>query len=510
MKSYAIYLRKSRSDDPNSTVEETLERHEKILLETAKKMNLPISKIYREVVSGETISDRPQMQLLLDEVDKEVYSGVLVVEIERLARGNSIDQGIISQSFQLSDTKIITPNQTIDPNNEFDSENLEFGLFMSRREYKTINRRMQRGRLESVKEGKFVGNMAPFGYTRKKLENQKGFTLEISTEQAEAVRLIYNLYTEKRIGVSLIVKELDKLNIKTAKGGHWSTSTIRDILSNPVYMGKIRWNHRKQVKKVVDGKIVKQRPRSEDVVIVDGLHEAIISEETFNKAQQVLAENPSLPVPTRYKVKNPMAGLIKCGKCGRNMNRKKQKDESKAGLMCPAPQCSTVSSYLSIVEDNLIIGLKNWLDNYKLKMNNEADSDDVETPLIESSIVSMNEEIETLKTQLDSLHDLLEQGIYSTEKFVERSKLLNEKIYVLEKKKQGLEKRLSKSINKTDDDIINRIEHLLEVYYSLETPKQKNDILKDVIEKVVYNKETGGRWHANPDDFTLAIYPRLL
>ena len=82
------------------------------------------------------------------------------MEVERLARGDTIDQGIVAQTFKFSDTKIITPIKTYNPNNEFDEEYFEFGLFMSRREYKTINRRLQRGRMASVKDGKYVANKA--------------------------------------------------------------------------------------------------------------------------------------------------------------------------------------------------------------------------------------------------------------------------------------------------------------------------------------------------------------
>ena len=118
---------------------ETLARHEKLLLEVAKRGNYNVTQIYREVVSGETLAARPVMQQLLSEVEQGVWSGVLVVEVERLARGDTIDQGIVAQAFKYSDTKIITPVKVYDPNNEFDEEYFEFGLFMSRREYKTIN-----------------------------------------------------------------------------------------------------------------------------------------------------------------------------------------------------------------------------------------------------------------------------------------------------------------------------------------------------------------------------------
>lgn len=161
---YAIYLRKSREDLEAEKYEEgeTLARHEKILTTLAKKRGLTIGKIYREIVSGETISERKEMQKLLKDVENEMWTGILVVEVERLARGDTSDQGRVAKAFKYSHTQIITPVKTYNPDNEFDEEYFEFGLFMSRREYKTINRRLQRGRELSVAEGNFIGNIPPF------------------------------------------------------------------------------------------------------------------------------------------------------------------------------------------------------------------------------------------------------------------------------------------------------------------------------------------------------------
>ena len=135
---YCIYLRKSRADlDAEAHGEgETLARHERILLELAKRDKLNVTEIYREIVSGDTIAARPVMQQLLQEVQAGRWAGVLVVEVERLARGETIDQGIVAQTFQYSETKIVTPLKTYDPTNEYDEEYFEFGLFMSPQDYR--------------------------------------------------------------------------------------------------------------------------------------------------------------------------------------------------------------------------------------------------------------------------------------------------------------------------------------------------------------------------------------
>ncbi len=184
---FAIYLRKSRKDLELKEYD-VLERHRRILLDFANSRNIPINKedIYEEVVSGETIQDRPVVQQLLKKIEAGYYKAVLVMEIERLARGNTIDQGIIAQTFQLTNTLIITPNKTYDTNNEYDNEFLEFGLFMSRREYKAITRRIQAGRIQSVKEGNFIGSVTPYGYDKEKLiKRYSGFVQKASQRSTE-------------------------------------------------------------------------------------------------------------------------------------------------------------------------------------------------------------------------------------------------------------------------------------------------------------------------------------
>lgn len=153
---YCIYLRKSRADlEAEARGEaDVLVTHRKNLLELAESRGYTIGKIYEEIVSGDTIAARPEMQKLLREVESRNWCGVLVHDIERLARGDSIDQGIVTRAFKFSSTYIITPGKVFDPNNYYDEEHLEFDLFMSRREYKMINRRLQAGRQAGARDGR--------------------------------------------------------------------------------------------------------------------------------------------------------------------------------------------------------------------------------------------------------------------------------------------------------------------------------------------------------------------
>jgi DNA invertase Pin-like site-specific DNA recombinase len=524
---YCLYLRKSRADieAESKGEEETLARHEKALLELAKRQKFNITHIYREVVSGETIAARPIMQQLLTEVEQGIWEGVLVMEVERLARGDTMDQGLVAQTFKYSNTKIITPMKTYDPNNEYDEEYFEFGLFMSRREYKTINRRLQRGRIASVKEGKYLGNKPPYGYIRKKLENQKGYTLEIVPEQAEIVKLVYELYTTgelqangstQRLGVSLIVRKLNDLRIPPLNSDAWVMSTIQGMLRNPVYIGKIRWNARPAVKKMVDGEMKRERPRADavDWILVEGLHAAIIDEAIFNLAQEYMSNNKPLPAPKDRQIKNPLAGLIICGMCGRRMVRRPYARNYPDGLMCPVTSCSNVSSQLQIVEKRLLEALEQWLQEYKMNWNISEENkpkQNIQVEINKKAVKKLDDEIKNLEKQIDNIHDLLEQGVYSTDTFLERSKVINEKINTARKGKEDMLKDLHWQISREENlqVFIPKVERAMELYKETDDIALKNELLKGIIEKAVYTKTQGSRWHGTLDDFELSLLPKV-
>lgn len=524
--SYCLYVRKSRADaEAEARGEgETLTRHINTLMELANRRKLNITQIHKEIVSGETIAARPVMQQLLSEVEHGLWDGVLVMEVERLARGDTVDQGIVAQTFKFSDTKIITPIKDYDPNNEFDEEYFEFGLFMSRREYKTINRRLQRGREASVREGKFVNSKAPYGYEKIKIPNDKGFTLAPKQGEAEIVQMIFELYTKgelqedgsyKRLGVSLIVRRLNNLKIPPVVAKHWAVATIRDMLRNPVYCGKVRWNWRKEEKKMIDGQIITTRPRKspDDYIVVDGLHPALVSEEVFKKAQEFLGKNPPRPIGERNTVKNPLAGIVVCAKCNHKMVRRPYSNGYPDSLICHDTACDNVSSPLYIVERKVLEALNDWLSEYQVKWDTSPETTEENNSILlkVKALERLSAEIKKLSAQLDNTYDLLEQGIYTTAVFVERSKKLTEKIQQNETDRnliiEDIEKEKEKETARLQ--IIPKVKKLLEVYDALPDAKSKNDMLKEVLEKVEYKKEHSARWEGSVDDFELTLYPNI-
>lgn len=221
-----IYLRKSRKDMDyykNESIEKTLQRHEKELQEFITNIfgkPIPEHNIYREVVSGDTIEDRPVMQEVLSLIEDPKYKGVICIEIERLARGNTMDQGIIAQTFQYTETKIITPFKIYNLDNEDDLSYFEDGLYQARKYLKYTKRILNRGRVRSVKEGKYIGSVLPYGFNKIKLPNEKGYMLVENTSEAKIIRLMADLFLNG-LHTTYTVKENDTiLTIARTFGTH--------------------------------------------------------------------------------------------------------------------------------------------------------------------------------------------------------------------------------------------------------------------------------------------------
>jgi len=523
---YCAYVRKSRVDmEAELRGEgETLARHENSLKDLAKRMHINLCSIYKEIVSGETISSRPVMQQLLSEVEQGMWTGVLVMEVERLARGDTIDQGIVSQCFKYSNTKIITPIKTYDPCDEFDEEYFEFGLFMSRREYKTINRRLQRGREASAREGKFVGSIAPFGYRKVKIPNDKGYTLEIIPEDAKVVKLIYKLYTEGStdengiytpLGMQAVARKLNEMHIPPIRHDYWQKETIKDIITNPTYCGKIRWGYRKKVKKTLNGERITSRPinYNNDCILVDGMHEAIISEEIFFKAQETLLEKPAMPIGYKNELRGSLASLVICKKCGRKMVFRKSYSENKKDyLVCHAKTCDNVSAPYDLVEQRMLASLQTLLHKYELEEQFSNNNSDNYLAELNNSLTRIETAIETSKKQLAKAQELLEQDIYTIEDYTQRATTLKEKINSAQIDYDKIKFELDAFSNTSAKRkmLIPKIKNILAVYNSLGSPLEKNNLLKEVISKAVYLKTTHGAFRGNSaDDFTLELYPKL-
>lgn len=339
---FIVYLRKSRSDEevekyikatnPDITKEELdkeiLKRHENQIQAYAKEtlgFKIPEKNIRREVKSGGELEEREVMKEVLLEIESPKKLGVFVVDIDRIGRPDALDTGLLIQAFELTETKILvaTPPKIWDLTDDFDRDYFEDSLRQARKFLNYTKTKMTNGRKTSVKEGKFIGRFAPFGYNKVKLKDQKGYTLE-PNEDAKTVKMIFDMYLNQDMGGMKIARYLNNQGIKAPEGGGWHDSIIRQLLKRKTYAGYVTYGNMTTIKTKKDGKVSKNRVKNADALIVKGRHEPLIDEESFNIIQERLKKKAFKNVPDEEILQNPLAGLVKC-KCGWTMARRKQK-----------------------------------------------------------------------------------------------------------------------------------------------------------------------------------------
>lgn len=498
---YCMYLRKSRADlEAEARGEgETLSRHQRTLLLLADRLDISISPdaIYREIVSGDTIAARPMMQQLLQEVQDGKWEGVLCTEVERLARGDTIDQGLVAQAFKYSGTRIITPSKIYDPNNDMDEEYFEFSLFMARREYKAIKRRMQAGRAASVREGHYVGGKRPFGYEVVKIKNGKGYTLQPHPQEAPIVRQVFDWYLYAGIGCMEISNRLNAMGSTTYNGFRWTATAILKMLKLPVYAGYVQWLKRESRAKIENGVRTIKRPFSDQYIRARGLHDGIVTQEEFERAQDILASRRTIPKVDTSRLANPLAGLVHCAFCGYAMRR--NASASGVFLKCLTPQCKCSSAHLDAVLSIVLDTLGAWVKEYSGK-GTKAPARSAR-PDHSAAIDIARSSIETSKKQIIAAQDMLERGVYSIDEYLSRKSTLQEKIQSAQAEIQRLE-----SFSRADDQSsaiarsIPQIRHILQAWPYATTAAEQNALLRSVLSRIDYKKTHRGTRADNPRD----------
>lgn len=328
-----IYLRKSRAEGKES-VEEVLERHEKILQDFAIETfgeKIPEENIYREVVSGETIDERVEIRKVFHRLEKEDGQVLLVVEPQRISRGDMLDCGRVVQILKYTHTLVATITKIYDLNNKFDRELFETQLLQGNKYLEYSKEIMDRGKHLSLREGKYVGSTPPFGYNRKPLD--RGFMLVKHKEEAPTVETIFNLFVDEGLSTKEISGYLNKRLMKPRKNELWDYEMVRHVLKNEVYYGSLAWGKRPVVKKLIDGQVNKYRPASDDYMLVRGLQEPIVSKEKWDAAQEKIKNHRSSRAGVSRELKNPLAGIVFCSKCGyslvRSTNNRKDRKRKK-------------------------------------------------------------------------------------------------------------------------------------------------------------------------------------
>jgi DNA invertase Pin-like site-specific DNA recombinase len=405
-----IYLRKSRADDPLMSVEEVLSKHESMLDEWADRnlpSPIPEENRFREVISGgESIADRPAFQKVLKLMESPNIRAVLVVEIARLGRPDTEEIGRITKMFRYTGCLVITPMMTFDITNEYERDMFERELKRGQEYLEYTKKRLRAGRELSVKSGNCVLSRGLYGYDKTIVivDKRRCPTLTINEEQANIVRMIFNAYVNENVGTQVIANRLNDLQIKSPRGNLWTADSIRTVLENPHYTGMVRWNQRKAVLVVKDGEFRKTRPLNtdDDIIFTKGKHEAIISEELFDAAQE--KRRRSHRTRGNRELRNPFASILFC-ECGKAMSyrfdARAERSDSVPRLVCNQQHlCGNGSCSVDEIVEFVVNLLKQKIEEFEIEATR---GDDNSTKLHEKLIKSLEKKLTDLEAKELSL-----------------------------------------------------------------------------------------------------------
>lgn len=506
---YIVYLRKSRQDDPTQTVEEVLAKHETMLQEYALREfghKIPEANIYREVISGESIADREEIKEVLARIKDPNIKGVLVVEPSRLSRGDLTDCGHLIDAFRYTGTQVVTPHMTYNLENKMERKFFQDELLRGNDYLEYTKEILWRGRVAAAKRGCFsVGGPAPFGY--KKVKDDKDWILEIVPEDAEIVRMIFDWYVRDGMSCGAIARKLNEMGIKPMKSEHWRDTAVLRILKNEHYKGNIVFNRMKQTTFIDDrGEKIKRRilQKPEDIIIAKGKHKAIIDDETFEAALSRATPKPKNQA--KLALKNPLSGLLICGKCGKVMARNiTEVDTPRYVCRANTPRCYKAAR-VNLVEEAFLDALEQIeLPALKLKIQNDEGN---AVKIQQRVIAKLQEQLSEFEAQEENLMDLLETRVYTPEVFERRYSVLEGKMKVCREELAKAKKALPKSVDYKER--AETLEKAIELYKDPSVgAKEKNAFLRTIIDRIeYYGTDLGdGTYRHNP--FKIKVFLRL-
>ena len=489
------YLRKSRTDDASLTVEEVLEKHEAMLDEWGEKHiggKTPDENKFYEVVSGETIKERPEFQKVLKMIESPKYKAIKCYDVSRLSRGDLEDAGRLIKLLRFTNTYVITLQKVYDLRDEYDREQFERELKRGNEYLEYFKKISNNGRLLSVQQGNFIGTIAPYGYEKTWVMDgkRKCPTLKPIEAEADVVKMVFDMYVNKDMGRVNIAHRLNELKIPTKKGALWAQDTIKTILENEHYIGKVRWNWRKTVTVVEDGEIKKKRPKTEigEYLVYEGKQPAIIDDELFYAAREKQGRNHKAKSNT--KVRNPLAGLLFC-QCGRAMSlRTYTSHDAAPRLLCDNQvYCKTTSCLYKEIIDRVRDVLEQCIEDFEIRIEN----DDKDSRQLHDNL------IKRLKAKLEELN---KKELSQWEKYSEEDMpkdifdKLNKKVL---QEKEEIQEALCKAYESMPEPIdyekkLHRFKDALKALDDPEVPaEKKNRLLKACIERIDYRREKAER-----------------
>ncbi len=480
MKSGALYIRVSTDKQE----ELSPDAQKRLLLEYAQKNDIVISEDYiflENGISGKKADKRPQFQKMigLAKTKEHPIDVILVWKYSRFARNQ--EESIVYKSLlSRNNVDVISVSEPIIEG--------PFGSLIERiiewmDEYYSIrlSGEVTRGMTENALRGGY--NAAPpFGY-----DSVKGGIPTINTKQASVVNNIFNWYANEGMTFVWIARKLNDSNIRTKRGGIFEIRTIKYIINNPFYIGKIRWNRQHHEDHTI---------RNEDEwIIADGKHEPIISSELFYRAtERCKSESIKLPRKrSQESCKHWLSGTLVCSTCGRSLTHCVARD--KRNGKAKEYQYFQCYAYLKgSCKESHYISDKKITSEVVSALKERFIYQDVDYELIPSvsipsdSLIDIQKKLDKIRSKEQRIKAAYIDGIDTLEEYKSNKSALQ----VEKEKLESLLKEESTTPIRseyTDNLMIQKLGDVISILESDASDVEKGNAIRSICEKIVYDRK---------------------
>lgn len=489
----AVYCRVSTKEQADFGY--SIDEQERLLIQYCESHGYEFIGSYTDRgISGKNIKGRPQLKLLLDDAKSKKFDIVLVWKINRISRAL---KDLLQIVELLERNSVSFKSITEDFDNSTPAGRMQFQMMGIIGEFERgcIAENVKMGMIAKAKAGSWNGGIV-LGYDSKQIGDSNVKRPEkrliVNEQEARVVREIFQLYASGQ-GYKAIVSTINAMGYKTKKGNDFSVSTVREILLNPIYIGKIRFN------RYTEWSSKRRRGINEECILVDGLHEPIVSHDLWEKVQSIMKMNTK--APKKYDSWFPLTGILKCPVCGAGMviARAPSKGGKIEYYSCGAWKnkgtsvCNSNSIRVDKANAEVLKRLTTFVSNPKMikevvKVLNHCRSNQVKPS--QKEIQTIEKELLTVSNKKQKIFELFEEGMITRDEFVERKEHLNYQTKDLEERKQELQVTLNGS--QGDEISYEAVQAILsqfsEVIKKCKDNAEKKILLQLIIEKITIDR----------------------
>lgn len=447
-KKVAIYARVSTVEQAEEGY--SIDEQERLLKEYCQKNDLEVYKTYSDRgISGKDIKHRPELREMLKDSEGKKFDMILVWKINRLSR-KLADVLNMVEIFEKNNVTFKSYSEPFETNTPAGKMQFQMMALIGEFERGTIAQNVKMGMLARAREGKWCGNKV-LGYdivdVKESLNKKRKETkLVINEKEAEIIRLIFNEYSKGK-GYKAITNNLNKQGYKTKRGNDFSVISVKDILANPVYIGKIRYNVRQEWSEK------RRKNINPNPILVEGVHDPIIDIELWDKVQKILESKKGKPSRI-YDGEYTLTGILKCPVCGAGMvimrTTNKLKDGTKKRIVYYAcgnwknkgtAVCNSNTIRADKANEYVFGRIEELLYNQKIVkeiINNINSTRRSNVEPNKKRLDKIEKELTKLRSKKTKILEAYEEDLITKKELIERKNELDNNMNILEQERQEL------------------------------------------------------------------------